>query len=370
MTLVQEKNLEPPEALRQLAEITGFQLYLTTNFDPLLAQALDRIRGQSEAITQTFAFHPRKPVDLILGEGPIARPSVYHLLGRLVATPFSYVLSDEDLLEFSVGMLRSRDSLPGLFHELENRSLLFLGLTFDDWLARFFLRCVRNPEQRLSQQDRVTQEIFADRSIAPGSPLVLFLRQFSSASRLYDSGGAREFVRELWKRWTADHGGPGAVAPARARVPPPRQMPPGAVFISYASEDVDAAFALRDGLQASDLPVWFDMTQLKEQAGSDYNRVIEQSIAASSLLILVLSKHSYDPRDRYFRQEWSWASPRAIRANPSRPFVLPVQIDETALDLSQLPGFLDPARTHFAKLPGGEVTPGFRDYVRRLLGLP
>ena len=43
------------------------------------------------------------------------------------------------------------------------------------------------------------------------------------------------------------------------------------------------------------------MTQLKEQAGSDYNRVIEQSIAASSLLILVLSKHSYDPGDRYFR---------------------------------------------------------------------
>jgi hypothetical protein len=146
VTLVRDKNLEPPEALRQLAEITGFQLYLTTNFDPLLAQALDRIRGQSEAITQTFAFHPRKPVDLILGKGPIARPSVYHLLGRLVATPFSYVLSDEDLLEFSVGMLRSRDSLPGLFHELENRSLLFLGLTFDDWLARFFLRCVRNPE--------------------------------------------------------------------------------------------------------------------------------------------------------------------------------------------------------------------------------
>jgi hypothetical protein len=43
----------------------GFQLYLTTNFDPLLAQALELIRGQSEAITQTFAFHPRKPVDLI-----------------------------------------------------------------------------------------------------------------------------------------------------------------------------------------------------------------------------------------------------------------------------------------------------------------
>ena len=47
-----------------------------------------------------------------------------------------------------------------------------------------------------------------------------------------------------------------------------------------------------------------------------------------------------------------------------------MQIDETVLDLSQVPGFLDPARTHFAKLPRGEVTPGFRDYVRRLLGLP
>jgi len=57
VTLVQEANLEPPEALCQLAEITGFRLYLTTNFDPLLAQALDRIRGQSEAIT-TFAWLP------------------------------------------------------------------------------------------------------------------------------------------------------------------------------------------------------------------------------------------------------------------------------------------------------------------------
>ncbi len=370
VSLVQAANFQPPESLRQLAEITGLKLFLTTSFDPLLAQELDRVRGQSESITQTFAFHPRKPADLVLDEGPISRPIVYHLFGRLSATPFSYVLSDEDLLEFNVGLLRSRDSLPVLFDELENKNLLFLGLSFDDWLARFFLRCVRNPDQRLSQEDRLANEVYADRSLAPDSPLVVFLQNFSSVSRVYGGGGASDFVRELWQRWTAAHGGTDSIAPARRRIPPPRQMPEGAVFISYASEDVDAAFALRDGLEAPDLSVWFDMTQLKEQAGADYNRVIEQSIAAASLLILVISKHSYDPRDRYFRQEWQWAAPRAARANPARPFVLPVQIDDTRVDFSQLPSFLDPARTHISNLPAGEVTTGFREHVRRLLGLP
>src|SRR4249919_4230733 len=48
-SILREVQFEPPLALRQLAQITDFDLFVTTTFDPLLEQALnlERYAGQT-----------------------------------------------------------------------------------------------------------------------------------------------------------------------------------------------------------------------------------------------------------------------------------------------------------------------------------
>jgi hypothetical protein len=63
-SIMREVTLAPPMALRQLAQITDFDLFITTTFDPLLEQAvnLERFAGQPHA--EVIAYAPNRVSDL------------------------------------------------------------------------------------------------------------------------------------------------------------------------------------------------------------------------------------------------------------------------------------------------------------------
>lgn len=69
----------------------------------------------------------------------MTRPAVYHLLGRVSASP-AYVISDEDTLEFVCALQSEHLTPEKLFHEVENNHLLLIGSNFSNWLVRLFLR--------------------------------------------------------------------------------------------------------------------------------------------------------------------------------------------------------------------------------------
>ena len=124
------------------------------------------------------------------------RPVVYHLLGRLSASP-TYVISDEDMLEFICALQSEHLTPEKLFHELEHNHLLFIGSNFTNWLARLFLRMAKR--RRLSDP-RDVGEVLAD-SHSPGDGRLMgFLQQVSVRTRVYS--GAEKFVDELHRRWT------------------------------------------------------------------------------------------------------------------------------------------------------------------------
>ena len=56
-------------------------------------------------------------------------------------------------------------------------------------------------------------------------------------------------------------------------------MPNDAIFISYASEDIEAVRRLKTALDAAGLAVWFDKDHL--MAGSDWEDEIERNIQRS-----------------------------------------------------------------------------------------
>ncbi|MGH8117574.1 MAG: toll/interleukin-1 receptor domain-containing protein [Rhodanobacteraceae bacterium] len=303
-SIMRELSVEPPPALRHLAQITDFDLFVTTTFDPLLADAINLERYGGQPSTEVIAYSPNRIADLPSERGELQRTVVYHLLGKLSASP-TYVLSDEDMLEYICALQSEHLTPERLFHELEHNHLLLIGSNFSNWLARLFLRMAKR--KRLSDPRDVT-EVFADDHTLKDERLVAFLQQVSVRTRVY--GGAEAFVAELHRRWSARQpAAPAASGSSPQRfLPPAREMPENAIFISYAREDLPAVQRLKAGLDTAGLTTWFDLDRLA--GGDDYDRKIRTNIARCSFFVPVVSATTQHRHEAYFRREWSYAVDR------------------------------------------------------------
>ena len=70
-SIMREVEFEPPQALRQLAQITDFDLFITTTFDPLLELAINAERFGGAASTEVVAYSPNRVADLAETRGNI-----------------------------------------------------------------------------------------------------------------------------------------------------------------------------------------------------------------------------------------------------------------------------------------------------------
>jgi hypothetical protein len=354
-SIFRDANFVPPRALRQLAQISAFDLFVTTTFDPLLEQAINLERFQGTPSVEVLAYAPNRVVDLPSEREKLQRPVVYHLFGRLSASP-TYVISDEDTLEFICALQSEHLTPERLFHELEHSHLLFIGSTFTNWLARLFLRMAKR--HRLSDP-RDVGEVLADNHSGKDGRLMNFLQQVSVRTRVYS--GAEKFVDELHRRWTTRHR-PGEViqlGDAQRFLPPEREMQDNAVFISYAREDLPAVQKMKAGLDAAGITTWFDLDRL--EGGDDYDRQIQRNIARCSYFVPVVSATTQRRVEAYFRREWSYAIDRARNIAEGALFILPVCIDDTNVASAQVPDKFK--ALNFTRLPGGEVS---SEFARRL----
>jgi len=358
--ILREANFAPPPALRRLAQITDFDLFVTTTFDPLLEQAINAERFGGAQSTEVVAYAPNRVADLPAEREHLQRPVVYHLLGRVSASP-TYVISDEDTLEFICALQSEHLTPEKLFHALEHNHLLFIGSNFTNWLARLFLRMAKR--RRLSDP-RDVGEVLADDHSDSDTRLMAFLQQVSVRTRIYS--GADKFVDELHRRWSTRRGPgeviPFATAPQRF-LPPEREMPDQAVFISYAREDLAAVQKMKAAFDAAGVKTWFDLERL--EGGDDYDRKIQRNIARCSFFVPVVSATTERRLEGYFRREWSYAIDRARNIADGALFILPVTIDGTPGGAAQVPDKFK--SVHFTALPGGEVPPEFAARLRDLL---
>lgn len=360
--MLRNAALTPPEPLLALASIHSFDLFVSLTFDSLLADALSAARkSKSGTRAEQIAYSPSTVRDLPCPKAELRQPVVFHLLGRASASP-DYAICDEDLLEFVHGLQDKQRQPKTLFDELRGNHLLILGCSFGDWLARFFLRTARSLE--LSQKRR-RWDVLAGDHMAHDAGLVLFLESYSSDTRMIPLTAA-EFVTELARRWHAAH--PATTPntePVRSTIgTAEKNVPNGAIFVSYASEDVEVASRLADGLRAAGLEVWFDKNTL--QMGDDWARSILRGVKGCSLFLPVISRQSLSEanRRRYFWREWMEADDFARGMAPDEPFIIPVVIDKTRIDQASLPDTFRRAQGN--SLPDGTITP---DVAQRLIEL-
>ncbi|GAC1455277.1 MAG: hypothetical protein PVSMB6_12230 [Steroidobacteraceae bacterium] len=145
----------------------------------------------------------------------------------------------------------------------------------------------------------------------------------------------------------------------------PTRTPTRAVFLSYASENAEAARRICDTLRSAGVEVWFDRSELR--GGDAWDQKIRRQIKTCSLFIPVISASTHTRIEGYFRLEWKLAVDRSHLIAPDQAFLLPVVIDGTPQDDERIPDRF--RELQWTRLPAGETPTAFVESVRRLLSL-
>jgi TolB-like protein len=139
--------------------------------------------------------------------------------------------------------------------------------------------------------------------------------------------------------------------------------PNKAVFLSYASQDAEAAQNLCNALRAAGFEVWFDQSELR--GGDAWDASIRRQIKSCALFIPVISRNTHSRGEGYFRLEWKLAVDRSHLMASDLPFLLPVVVDDTPDQEDRVPDRF--REVQWTRLPAGANTDAFVAHVRRLL---
>jgi len=138
---------------------------------------------------------------------------------------------------------------------------------------------------------------------------------------------------------------------------------PGAVFLSYASQDSEAGRRIYEALGAAGIEVWFDRSELR--GGDVWDRKIREQIHQCKLFMPIISANTEARVEGYFRREWKLAVERTHDRSERVAFLVPVVIDSTAEQLADVPDAF--RHVQWTRLPNGETPQGLVDRIRRLL---
>jgi hypothetical protein len=346
-----------PEALRKLAEIEPFRVFVTTTFDPLLADCLREIRRVDPSVlsyapgasTALAEFKIGTTRDQTLEQLRGMPPVVVHILGKLSSTP-NYVVTEEDAFEFVYLMQDTRPE--GLFDLLAQMKLLIVGCRFPSWLVRFFLRAARR--KRLLQSAVERTDFVVDPSAAEDAALVQFLRNFRTQTEIFTKYQPTEFVDQLHARWQARMG-PAAGASADF-------ITPSSIFISYASQDSEAAARVAALLGEAKLPVWRDRGRLG--AGDEWARKIARNIDLAAAFVPIVSRSTLVEGQREFRREWRHAYRVKEGLPENEPFIYPLVIDDVPRGSEAIDSALR-ALNWDALQPDGSLPESFIERIRK-----
>jgi len=154
----------------------------------------------------------------------------------------------------------------------------------------------------------------------------------------------------------------GAPATCQGAVPPVTE-PSHAVFLSYASQDAEAALRICEALRPAGIEVFLDQSELR--GGDAWDQKIRQQIKTCALFLPLISKHTHERAEGYFRLEWKLAVDRSHLIMTNKAFLVPVVIDETTDDDENVPEKF--REVQWTRLPAGETPPEFVTRVQQLL---
>jgi hypothetical protein len=136
-----------------------------------------------------------------------------------------------------------------------------------------------------------------------------------------------------------------------------------AVFLSYASQDKEAARKICEALRQAGLEVWFDVSELR--GGDAWDQKIRKQIKECALFIPLITPTTNSRPEGYFRLEWKLAVDRSHLLADDHPFLFPIVIGDVNDATARVPDrFRD---VQWTRLRLDETPAEIADRVRRLL---
>jgi TolB-like protein/Tfp pilus assembly protein PilF len=136
-----------------------------------------------------------------------------------------------------------------------------------------------------------------------------------------------------------------------------------AVFLSYASQDAEAAQRICEALRAAGIVVWFDQSELR--GGDAWDASIRRKIKECTLFVPIVSRNTESRSEGYFRLEWKLAVDRSHLMADDQAFLLPVAIDDIPDASARVPDRF--RERQWSRLPAAAGAEAFAGRVRRLL---
>jgi hypothetical protein len=189
-------------------------LYITTNYDPFMMQALkNRSRNVTREIcrwnrdTQSLPsiFDPGSPANI-----SAANPVVYHLFGH-ADIPESLVVTEDDYLDFLVNISRNQTLIPRQIERaLVGTSLLFIGYQLTDLRFRVLFRGLITSLERSLRRASIAVQLNPEPPDIEGltaADVRAYVEEYLARDevRVY-WGDSFEFIRELRSRWESFNG--------------------------------------------------------------------------------------------------------------------------------------------------------------------
>jgi len=180
-------------------------IYITTNYDDFMAEALRRNAAlRRDPQVKVALWNESDFIDddlrLTRKDGPFtpASPLVFHLHGHVSSTE-SMVISEDDYVDFLVALGRARDRvLPGIVQRaFTGTSLLFVGYQLRDWNFRVIHRALLADRPQSQTPLNVTVQLEPKQADVTEYLTSYYKRMDVSVYW----GTARDFCAELGERW-------------------------------------------------------------------------------------------------------------------------------------------------------------------------
>ena len=297
------------DSLRKLLSIDKFKIILTTSFDSIAYTVLKDLYGKDSLVRLGYVRRtngqdiPTKTDKRIL----------YHLFGKASSERHSFVLSEDDLLEFIHFWMDQNYRPKELANKLADKYILVVGCNYPNWLFRFFFHSLK---YSFTPKGISTENgLLADRDLDP--ELVSFLRRMETSVH----EDAINFIDELYERWQKR-------SPNSVNVENEDATDDTEAFISYASEDYNTVADIVGVFKELGYnKIWFDKKDL--EGGDKYEKLIKYKIEKARVFIPVLSSHTENSDGaRFFRKEWKWAKDaEESHFGTDDNFIRPILID-------------------------------------------
>jgi len=249
----------------------------------------------------------------------------------------SYVLTEDDLLEFLHYWLDENFKPKKLSNILREKYLLVLGCNYPNWLFRFFFHSMKNspPPVPGSKVGMV-----ADSRIEDG------LYSFLCRADAQMHHNAEKFIDDLLNHYPLTDSSH-------------QESEKNEIFISYASEDRETAQKVAELFKLNGSNVWYDKIELDHS--DDYEKVIRRNIQESRAFVPILSPHVLTTSPRFFKGEWTWA----IKQSEFRtgvPYIFPIIIDNMDVNNYMIPEEF--RRIHCVKLEDNNLSDVIKKIIR------